>query len=187
MDDLTLTVATCPYDRVVPLRTGEVMPEGIRLDYQIRIPAHDIFLAMVERQAYDVSEMSLALYTIARSRGEFPFVALPVFPSRVFRHGNLYVNRRTGIETPKQMEGKRVGIQEYRQTAGIWMRGMLRDEYGVDTDSIHWVEGGVDIPRGPKDSDVRPDAELSIERLPEGGTLSEALAAGEIDVRSTCC
>lgn len=185
MDDLTLTVATCPYDRVAPLRTGEVVPQGIRLDYRVHIPAHDIFLAMVERGAYDVSEMSLALYTIARTRGGFPFVALPVFPSRVFRHGNLFVNRRTGIESPKQIEGKRVGIQEYRQTAGIWMRGMLRDEYGVDTGTIRWVEGGVDIPRAPKDSDVRPDGELSIERLPEGGTLSEALAAGEIDVLLT--
>jgi len=178
---LRLSIATCPYDRIASLRDGEVVPEGIELDYSTRIPAHDIFLAMVEQGAYDVSEMSLALYTISRTRGGFPFVALPVFPSRVFRHGNFYVNRRTGIETPKGLEGKRVGIQEYRQTAGIWMRGMLRDEYGVDTDSIRWVEGGVDIPRGPKDSDVRPDAELSIERLPEGGTLSEALAAGEID------
>ncbi|MEE8333281.1 MAG: ABC transporter substrate-binding protein [Alphaproteobacteria bacterium] len=182
MTDLTLSVATCPYDRVASLRDGEVTPKGITLDYSTHIPAHDIFLAMVERGAYDVSEMSLALYTISRARGDFPFVALPIFPSRVFRHGNLFVNRKTGIETPKGLEGRRVGIQEYRQTAGIWMRGMLRDEYGVDTGSINWVEGGVDIPRGPKDSDVRPDAELSIERLPEGGTLSEALANGDIDV-----
>lgn len=181
MTDLTLSIATCPYDRVASLRDGEVAPDGITLDYTTRIPAHDIFLAMVERGAWDVSEMSLALYTIARARGEFPFVALPVFPSRVFRHGNIYVNRRTGIETPKGLEGARVGIQEYRQTAGIWMRGMLRDEYGVDTGSIRWVEGGVDIPRGPKDSDMRPDGALSIEPLPDGGTLSAALADGDID------
>lgn len=182
MTDLTLAIATCPYDRIAPLRDGEVVPDGITLDYSTQIPAHNIFLAMVEKGSWDVSEMSLALYTIARTRGDFPFVALPIFPSRVFRHGNLFVNRKTGIETPKGLEGARVGIQEYRQTAGIWMRGMLRDEYGVDTGSIHWVEGGVDIPRGPKDSDVRPDGELSIERLPEGGTLSEALAKGDIDV-----
>ena len=185
MSDLTLSIASCPYDRIAALRGGEVVPDGIALDYSVHVPAHDIFLAMVERGAYDVSELSLALYTVSRTRGGFPFVAIPVFPSRSFRHGNLFVNRRSGIETPKQIEGKRVGIQEFRQTAGIWMRGMLRDEYGVDTDTIRWVEGGVNVPRRSRDSDLRPGGELAIEPLPDGGTLSEALAEGEIDVLLT--
>jgi 4,5-dihydroxyphthalate decarboxylase len=111
----------------------------------------------------------------------FPFVAIPVFRSRVFRHGNFFINRKTGIESPKDLEGKRVGIQEYRQTAGIWMRGILRDEYGVDTDTIDWVEGGVDLPRKPSASDVRPDRELRISELSDHDTLSAALSGGEID------
>jgi 4,5-dihydroxyphthalate decarboxylase len=184
--DLHLHIASGPYDRIEALRYGAVKPDGITLNYETRIPVHSIFVDMAEREAFDVSEMSLALYLTKRSRalagGEaFPFVALPVFPSRVFRHGNFFINRKTGIERPKDLEGKRVGIQEYRQTAGIWMRGILRDEYGADTETIHWVEGGVDVPRKPSASDVRPDRELRISALADHDTLSAALSGGEID------
>lgn len=186
MADLNLHMATGPYDRIEALRYGAVKPEGITLDYETRIPVHSIFVGMAECEEFDVSEMSLALYTTKRSRaldgGEaFPFVAIPVFPSRVFRHGNFFVNRKTGIETPKDLEGKRIGIQEYRQTAGIWMRGILRDEYGVDTDTIQWVEGGVDVPRKASASDVRPEREVNIAELVTHDTLSAALSGGEID------
>ena len=136
MADLRLHMATGPYDRIEAIRYGLVKPEGITLEYETRIPVHSIFVDMAEHEAFDVSEMSLALYITKRSRalagGEpFPFVALPVFPSRVFRHGNFFINRKRGIETPGDLEGKRIGIQEYRQTAGVWMRGILREEYGV--------------------------------------------------------
>lgn len=186
MTDLNLHMATGPYDRIEALRYGAVKPEGITLEYETRIPVHSIFVGMAEREEFDVSEMSLALYTTKRSRalagGEaFPFVAIPVFPSRVFRHGNFFVNRKTGIRTPGDLEGKRIGIQEYRQTAGVWMRGILRDEYGVDTDTIQWVEGGVDVPRKASASDVRPDRDIAISELVQHDTLSDALSGGEID------
>ena len=186
MTDLKLHMATGPYDRIEALRYGAIKPEGIALDYETRIPVHSIFVGMAEREEFDVSEMSLALYTTKRSRalagGEaFPFVAIPVFPSRVFRHGNFFINRKTGIKSPKDLEGKRVGIQEYRQSAGVWMRGILRDEYGVDTDTIHWVEGGVDVPRKASASDVRPEREVTISELTDHDTLSAALSGGEID------
>lgn len=182
MGDLSLTMATGPYDRVAALKDGVVRPDGIALDYVTHLPVHDIFLAMAEREAYDVAEMLLALYLVMRGRGEFPFVALPVFPSRVFRHGNIFLNRKAGIGTPKDLEGRRVGIQEYRQTALIWVRGILRDRYDVDTDAIHWVEGGVNVARTPSArTDVRPQGALSISALGEGAILSEALAAGELD------
>jgi 4,5-dihydroxyphthalate decarboxylase len=186
MPDLKLHIASGPYDRIEAMRYGAVKPEGITLNYETRIPVHSIFVGMAEREEFDVSEMSLALYMTKRSRAlaggdAFPFVAIPVFPSRVFRHGNFFINRKTGIESPKDLEGKRVGIQEYRQTAGIWMRGILRDEYGVDTDTIDWVEGGVDLPRKPSASDVRPDRELRISELSDHDTLSAALSGGEID------
>lgn len=182
MSDLCLTMATGPYDRVQALRDGIVRPDGIKLDYVASLPVHDIFLDMAEREAYDVAEMSLALYLVKRGQGDFPFVALPVFPSRLFRHGNILLNRNAGITAPKQLEGRRVGIQEYRQTALVWVRGILRDRYGVDTDAIRWVEGGVNVPRTPSEAtDVRPDREISISALAEGATLSAALAAGELD------
>ena len=183
---LPLSIATGPYDRVAALRLGEIEPEGILLDYHAQVPVHGIFVAMAEREAWDVSEMSLALYTVKRARaladGEpFPFTAIPVFPSRVFRHGTIFINRQAGITTPRDLEGKRIGIQEYRQSAGIWIRGILRDEYGVDTETIQWVEGGVNEPRKPTASDIRPVREINITRLKQGNTLSEALATGEID------
>ena len=186
MADLTLHMATGPYVRIEALRYGAVKPEGITLQYETRIPVHSIFVGMAEREEFDVSEMSLALYTTKRSRalagGEpFPFVAIPAFPSRVFRHGNFFINRKAGIETPKGLEGKRIGIQEYRQTAGIWMRGILRDEYGVDTETIQWVEGGVDVPRKASASDVRPERAVNIVELQDHDTLSAALSGGEID------
>ncbi len=186
MSDLTLHIASGPYDRIEALRYGAVKPHGVTVEYETRIPVHSIFVEMAEREAFDVSEMSLSLYTTKRSRalagGEaFPFVAIPVFPSRVFRHGNFFINRKSGIETPKDLEGKRVGIQEYRQTAGVWMRGILRDEYGVDTDAIHWVEGGVDVPRKPTSSDIMPDRAVDLSPLQEFDTLADALEGGEID------
>jgi len=163
------------------MRYGAVKPEGIALSYETRLPVHGIFVGMAEREEFDVSEMSLALYLTKRGRNDFPFVAIPVFPSRVFRHGNFFVNRRSGIRTPKDLEGKRIGIQEYRQTAGIWMRGILRDQYGVDTDSVEWIEGGVDAPRKASASDVRPDRPVRLSALARHDTLSDALAGGEID------
>mgnify|MGYP001028609753 FL=1 len=186
MADLNLSVATGPYDRVASLRLGEIKPEGITLDYHAQVPVHGIFVAMAEREAWDASEMSLALYTVKRARalagGEpFPFTAIPVFPSRVFRHGNIFINRQAGINTPKDLEGKRIGIQEYRQSAGIWIRGILRDEYGVDTETIQWIEGGVNEPRKATASDIRPDRDINIVELGTADTLSAALATGEID------
>jgi 4,5-dihydroxyphthalate decarboxylase len=180
MTALKLKIATVPYDRVTALRTGEVAPEGIELDYVAAIPAHSIFVRMAERHEFDVSEMSLALYSTLRARGEFPFVALPVFPSRVFRHGNIFVNRASGIETPKQLEGRRIGIQEYRQTALIWVRGMLREDHGVDTSAIEWVEGGINSPRRLEASDVRPLGPVSISYIGPDKTISDAVASGEL-------
>jgi 4,5-dihydroxyphthalate decarboxylase len=186
MADLNLSIASGAYDRVAALRLGEIKPEGITLDYHAQVPVHGIFVAMAEREAWDASEMSLALYTVKRARalagGEpFPFTAIPVFPSRVFRHGNIFINRQAGITTPKDLEGKRIGIQEYRQSAGIWIRGILRDEYSVDTDTIQWVEGGVNEPRKATASDIRPDRDINIVELETADTLSAALATGEID------
>jgi 4,5-dihydroxyphthalate decarboxylase len=178
--DLNLTIATVPYDRVEALRFGEVRPDGITLVFRTVIPAHDIFYAMVEREAYDVSEMSLAYSLVRLAAGDAPFVAVPVFPSRVFRHGCIFVNRNAGIAKPKDLEGRRVGIQEFRQSALVWVRGMLRDDHGVDTGSIRWVEGGVNEPKRNTSTDMKSGRAWHIDAL-EGKSLSDALVAGEID------
>jgi 4,5-dihydroxyphthalate decarboxylase len=137
---------------------------------------------MIKTGSFDVAEMSLAHYLIMRTRGEFPFVAIPVFPSRVFRHGFIFINKNAGIREAKDLEGKRVGVQEYRQTAGVWVRGILQHEYGVDLKSLSWLEGGVNEPRPPDDTmDLRPLGGIKIELIPHDRTLNDMLEAGEID------
>lgn len=182
MTDLRLKIATIPYDRIDPLRTGDVVPDGLTLDYETDMPGHSIFLRMVENREFDVSEMSLGLHCTARARGDFPFVALPVYVSRMFRHGNVFVHKRSGITSAKDLEGRRVGSQEYRQSTLIWARGLLRDEHEVDTRGINWVEGGVNKPRKPSPTDLQPPpGVVSIEQLGEQRTLSQALEDGDID------
>jgi 4,5-dihydroxyphthalate decarboxylase len=164
------------------LERGHVRPEAIDLRYIAIQSPPEIFARMIKTGSFDVAEMSLAHYMIMRTRGEFPFVAIPVFPSRVFRHGFIFINKNAGIATPKDLHGKRVGVQEYRQTAGVWVRGILQHEYGVDLKTLKWREGGVNEPRPADDTmDLRPLGGIEIELIPHDRTLNEMLEAGEID------
>jgi 4,5-dihydroxyphthalate decarboxylase len=182
MADLSVTIACGPYDRMDGIRTGAVRPEGIDVTYLAIQSPPEIFARMMKANEFDVSEMSLSTYFSSRSRGKFPFVALPVFPSRVFRHGNIFINRKSGISKPQDLRGKRIGTFGYRQTASVWIRGILEDEYGVDTRSIVWVEGGLDTPwQGDSSKDEHPIPGVRFERAKDGSTLSDMLAAGEID------
>jgi 4,5-dihydroxyphthalate decarboxylase len=182
MSRLQLTMACGPYDRMEALSLGIVQPEGIALRYIAIQSPPEIFARMVKTRSFDVSEMSLAHYSIMRSRGEFPFVAIPVFPSRLFRHGYIFINRNSGIKDPRDLEGRRVGVQEYRQTAGVWIRGILQHDHGVRLDRITWVEGGVNEPRAADhEMDLRPIGEMRLEMIGPGRTLSDALEGGEID------
>lgn len=179
---IVLTMACGPYDRMEALAQGVVRPEGIDLRYLPIQSPPEIFARMIKTQSFDVAEMSLAHYSIMRTRGKFPFVALPVFPSRLFRHGYIFINRNSGIAAPRDLEGKRVGVQEYRQTAGVWIRGILQHEYSVDLRRITWVEGGVNGPRQPDhEMDLRPLGDLKLEMIGPQCTLSDMLEAGEID------
>ena len=182
MSRLPLTMACGPYDRMEALAQGVIQPEGISLRYLGIQSPPEIFARMIKTRSFDVAEMSLAHYCIMRMRGEFPFVAIPVFPSRVFRHGFIFVCKSSGIKTPKDLEGRRVGVQEYRQTAGVWVRGILQHEYGVNLDTIQWVEGGVNEARAPDhDMDLRPVRALKLELIPADRTLNDMLECGEID------
>ena len=118
---LPLTMACGPYDRMEALWNGAVQPEGLALRYLAIQSPPEIFARMIKTRSFDVAEMSTAHYFImrVRHREKFPYVALPVFPSRVFRHGFIFINKNAGIKGPKDLEGKRVGVQEYRQTAGV--------------------------------------------------------------------
>ena len=183
MANLTLTVGCGPYDRTEALRSGVVQPEGIDLTYIAIQSPPEIFARMIHKNSFDVSEMSTAVYLTRRAQGNFPFVALPIFPSRVFRHGFIFINTMAGIESPQDLKGKRVGVQEYRQTAAVWIRGLLQHEFGVAPETMRWFEGGVNAPRRPDAlMDLRPQEDnVTIEFIPEGRTLSDMLSSGELD------
>jgi 4,5-dihydroxyphthalate decarboxylase len=182
MSRLPLTFACGPYDRTEALRSGEVQVEGIDLNYLCIAAPREIFDRMVGALEFDVSELSASEFISLTGNGKSPFVALPVFPSRVFRHGFMYVNTKAGIKTPKDLEGKRVGVPLYTQTAAIWARGHLAHQYGVDLDKIHWVQGAVEKAGSHGTPHALPLLKpVPIEENKSDKSLGQMLADGEID------
>ncbi len=182
MSRLQLTLACGPYDRVEALRNGVVQPEGIDLLHLPIQSPPELFARMVHKTSFDLAEMSLSLYLQLRSRGDLPFVALPIFPSRMFRHSYVFVRSDAGIERPADLAGKRIGVQEYHQTAGVWIRGILSGSYGVDFSAVSWFEGGVNAPRQSDPAvDLRPAGDLDITFIGSDTCLDEWLTSGRID------
>src|SRR5438874_11017398 len=133
MPALTLTLACWRYDRTRALADQRVRADGIDLTY-LALPVEETFFRMLRHQEFDVAEMSLSSYVLSLFQPERPFVAIPVFPSRFFRHSCVYVHAASGIKEPKDLIGKRVGTPEYQMTAAVWIRGILSDEHGVPAD-----------------------------------------------------
>jgi 4,5-dihydroxyphthalate decarboxylase len=179
---LRLSFACGIYDRTDALRTGDVAVDDIDLDFQAIQNPRDIFDRMGGKQEFDVAEFSASEFISRIARGNCPFVALPVFPSRVFRHGYIYVNRASGIHTPKDIQGRRVGVALYTMTAAVWIRGHLAHQYGVDLSTIKWVEGAIN--HGGRHGEPSSPPLIKrpyVEHDLKGRSLSELLAAGEID------
>jgi 4,5-dihydroxyphthalate decarboxylase len=170
------------YDRVVPLAVGQVKPAEFDLDFVAMDDPRATFDRMGKSLAFDASEMSSAEFIVRMSAGDRAFVAIPAFVSRVFRHGFIVVNRKAGIRTAKDLEGKRVGVPLYTMTAAVWIRGHLQHEYGVDLGKIHWIQGAVND-AGTHGSPYRlplpkpPPVEINA----SGKSLNDLLVAGEID------
>ncbi len=174
MSNLRLAFACGPYDRTLALRDGTIRPEGIDLTYLTLQPA-EIFWRMLQFQEFDACEMSLSNYTTLVSTGQSPVIAIPAFPSRVFRHGYFFINPGCGIETPADLRGKRGGVPEYSMTAAVFMRGLLQHDYGVLPNTIAWVQGRADRLRRKLPSDIR------LTMAPRGSELGDLLERGEID------
>src|SRR5262250_1524415 len=145
MPKVAVTFACGLYDRMSALYTGEVKPEGIDLNFLAIDEPRQIFDRMGKNLDFDACEMSSSEVFSRLAAGRNEMVALPVFPSRVFRQGFITVNR-TAVQTPKNLEGKRIGVPLYTQTAAVFIRGLLQDEYGVDLSGVHWVQGATDSP-----------------------------------------
>ncbi|HUZ75442.1 MAG TPA: ABC transporter substrate-binding protein [Stellaceae bacterium] len=178
MAALTLSFACGPYDRTQALRDGSLSPDGIDLTY-ITLQPGEIFWRMLQFREFDASEMSLSNYTSLVGDGAAPFVAIPVFPSRVFRHGYFFIHTGKGIHTPADLAGKRGGVPEYSMTAAVYMRGLLQHEYGVKPSDVEWVQGRTDRLGRPLPKDVR------LTPAPAGTELGDLLERGEIDFLMT--
>ena len=136
MADLELSFAITPYDRVQPLITGEVKPQGIRLEF-VDMPVPDIFYRQLKFSQFDISEMSFSFFLIGRSRG-WAYRALPVFHNRQFVYTTMLVHADAGIRTPKDLKGKRIGVFDYQQTGAVHLRGQLQHEFGVRPEDMEW-------------------------------------------------
>ncbi|MDX3907639.1 MAG: ABC transporter substrate-binding protein [Pigmentiphaga sp.] len=171
------------YDRMQALYTGEVVPEGIDLQFVNIDAPRKIFDRMAGEQAFDVSELSTSEFITRMSMGDDSFVAIPVFPSRTFRHSFITVNRRSGIRSPKDLEGKRIGVPLYTMTAAVWIRGHLQDDFGVDFSSVTWVEGSINSATSHGTPSLMPLVrEVAVERgYGDGKSLSQLLDEGKID------
>lgn len=179
MPNVPLTLAVNAYNHVQDLFTGEVQVQGVDLTC-LTFPVEEIFFRFSKYREWDVSELSMAKYCALRAAGDDSLVAIPVFPSRVFRHSAIFVRGDGSITEPSQLQGRAIGIPEWTQTATVYGRGVLQHEYGVDLRSVSWVQGGVNEPgrvegipvQVPEGVSYRPERERS---------LAELLLAGEID------
>jgi 4,5-dihydroxyphthalate decarboxylase len=174
MANLRMNFACGPYDRTQALRDGTIAPEGIELNYLTLQPA-EIFWRMLQFKEFDASEMSLSNYTTLVSEGNPPFIAIPAFPSRVFRHGYFFINTAKGIKSGADLKGKRGGVPEYSMTAAVYMRGLMQHEFGVKPNEVEWVQGRADR-LGRK---LPPDIRLT--QASAGTELGDLLERGEID------
>ncbi len=168
------------YDRTRGLLEDRIPVDGIDLTY-INIPVEETFFRMIRHREFDVAEMSLSSYTLSMFREPRPFVAIPVFPSRSFRHSCIYVNRDGGIRRPKDLIGKRVGNPEYQLTAGVWIRGILSDDYQVPVSSVTYFRGGEEQPGRTEKQTVSLPPEIRLENIAETKTLTQMLLDREID------
>ena len=180
MPALPITFACGLYDRMLALQTGEIKPDGIDLNFLVIDNPREIFDRMSNRLEFDACEMSSSEFVSRYAAKKLPFVALPVFASRVFRHGFIVVNRKF-ITSAKDLAGKRIGVPLYTQTAAIFVRGLMQHDLGVDLSTIEWVQGAVNEPGAYGNPSVMPllkPAAITPNR--SGKSLSELLAAGEI-------
>ena len=184
MSKLNLTLSCWNYDRMQALRDGSVQPDGIELNY-LPLPVEETFFRMVRFGEFDVAEMSLSSYTVSLFKDPRRFIAIPIFPSRFFRHSCIYVNAKSGIREPKDLIGKKIGVPEFQMTAPVWIRGILAEHYGVPVDSVTYSTGGEEEPGRPEKQSLDLPANIKVHAIPDDKTLSQMLRDGEIDALHT--
>jgi 4,5-dihydroxyphthalate decarboxylase len=184
MSKLKLTLGCWNYDRTRAIQDGSVQPDGIDINY-LDMPVEETFFRMARYREFDVSEMSLSSYSVSLHRDPKPFIAIPVFPSRFFRHSSIYVNAKSGINEPKDLIGKKIGVPEFQMTAPVWIRGILSDHYGVPVDSVTYHTGGEEEPGRYEKMKLNLPENIKVTPIPEDRTLAQMLRSGEIDAFHT--
>jgi 4,5-dihydroxyphthalate decarboxylase len=181
---LAITLACGDSDRTRALGNGRVEVEGVDLT-MLTLSPEETFFRMVRFQEFDVAELSLSTFVLTTQQ-DAPFVAIPVYPSRAFRHNGIYVYSGSGIESPGQLTGRRVGLAEYQLTANVWIRGILADFHDVPVNSVRYVTGGLHEPGREEKVAIPllPDG-VEVVPCPAGRTLSELIVSGEIDALYT--
>ncbi len=171
---LPLTLAINPYDHA-----RDLQPQGIELTV-LELSVEEIFFRFARFREWDSSEMSFGKVVSLMSAETPDIICIPVFPSRVFRHSAIYIGKDSALKKPKDLEGKRVGVPEWAQTAGIYVRGMLQHEYGVDLRKISWFQAGVRQPGRIEKVELRLPDGITIKKVPDK-SLVNMLAQGELD------
>src|SRR3954464_16099997 len=184
MNRLRLTFSCWDYDRTRALADGSVQPDGIDLVY-LQQPVEETFFRMLRYREFDCSEMSLSSYVASLRAEEPPFIAIPVFPSRFFRHSCIFVSAKSGIRRPEDLKGRRVGVPEYQMTAPVWIRGILSDEYGVKVTDYEHLSGGEEEPGRIDKLKIELPPAIRVRPIGETQTLSRMIADGELDAMVT--
>ncbi|MGB3066977.1 MAG: PhnD/SsuA/transferrin family substrate-binding protein [Ottowia sp.] len=179
MSKLRLSVAMGDYDRTRALLDGRVQIDGVDPAYMTLYPEEMFFRAM-RNQEFDICELSFSSYTVKTAKGDCPYIAVPVFLSRAFRHTSIYV-RKDRIKKPEDLKGKRIGLPEYQLSANVWARGFLQDDYGVRPEDVTWVRGGIETPGRPEKIALELPPGVKLESAPADTTISEMLDRGEVD------
>ena len=184
MKKIRLTLACWDYDRTRALADGTVAPDGIDLVY-LNQPVEETFFRMLRYREFDCSEMSLSSYTASLHGENPPFIAIPAFPSRFFRHSFIFVSGKSGIRKPEDLKGRRIGVPEYQMTAPVWIRGILSDDYGVKATECEHFSGGEEQPGREDKLKIALPPQIKLKAIPADKTLSRMLADGELDALVT--
>lgn len=177
---IALKVGCGNYDRTRPLADGRVQLERYRLALEFLSP-QELFPRAVKDAPFDISELSASSHLVQLDRHAEKYAALPIFPARSFRYDAIFVRSDRGIEKPRDLEGKRVGVPEYQLTMAVWLRGMLQDEHGVDFRKLSYVTGGVHAPGRNERVPLSLPPEIDCTPAPSGSTLDDLLREGHID------
>ena len=179
MSKLNLSVAIGDYDRNRPLIDGAVQIDGVDPVFMKLYP-EEIFFRAFRSEDFDICECSLSSFTVKTAAGNCPYVGVPAFVSRMFRHTSMYC-RTDRIKKPEDLKGKKVGVPEYQLTANVWARAILEDDFGVKPTDIHWIRGGIEHAGRPEKITIKLPDGVRLDNAPEGKTISQLLAEGEID------